>query len=117
MKTIMNRLLIDELRRTTVTEEQFNRETGEMEKVYTKREEQISEVTQPYVEGEQVDSLVKGELEACLEELKQENREIVMMKHKGFSYKEISKKFNKEVNNLKQINLRSIEALQICMGA
>jgi len=117
MKTIMNRLLIDELRRTTVTEEQFNRETGEMEKVYKKREEQISEVTQPYVEGEQVDSLVKGELEACLEELKQENREIVMMKHKGFSYKEISKKFNKEVNNLKQINLRSIEALQICMGA
>jgi RNA polymerase sigma factor (sigma-70 family) len=117
MKTIMGRLLIDELRRTTVTEEQFNRETEKMEKVYTKREEQISELTQPYVEGEQVDSLVKGELETCLEELKQENREIILMKNKGFSYKEISKKFNKEVNNLKQINLRSIQALQICMGA
>ena len=116
-KTIMDRLLIDRLRKANIVEESFNRETKKKEKVYTKREEQMTELSQPSAEGGQFASLINEELWSCLKELKQENREIVLMKNKGFSYKDISKKFNKTINNLKQINLRSVKQLQICMGA
>ena len=43
-------------------------------------------------------------------------KQILMMKQKGFKYSELADKFKKSVNNLKQINLRSIESLSICMG-
>ena len=87
------------------------------ETIYEQRIEQITESTpEPLSEGEQITSVEKDQLLNCLQELKPENREILMMKQKGFKYSELADKFKKSVNNLKQINLRSIESLSICMG-
>lgn len=116
-KTIMDRILIDDLRRTTFSYEERNQYTNENETIYEQRIEQITESTpEPLSEGEQITSVEKDQLLNCLQELKPENREILMMKQKGFKYSELADKFKKSVNNLKQINLRSIESLSICMG-
>ncbi|MDB3976258.1 RNA polymerase sigma factor [Gammaproteobacteria bacterium] len=117
-KVIMNNIFIDDnLRRQTFSHEERNRQTNQTETVYRQRIEQLSESTPELSsKGDQIDSVHKDQLLKCLEELKAENREILMMKQKGYKYKELAEKFDKSVSNLKQINLRCIESLSHCMG-
>ena len=68
------------------------------------------------VEGGQEAHLLEDELQRCMEELKDVEREVVSLFGRGFSYKEISEFVGKSEGNLRVILLRSRKQLAECLG-
>ena len=82
-----------------------------------KKEVQISEDMEEQTEkGEQEAVLLKRDIERCLEDLRELDREIVALKGRGFTYQEISEFVGKSKGNLRVILLRSKKQLAECLG-
>ena len=68
-----------------------------------------------HVEGDQEASIIKDDLERCLEELKEIEREIVGMLSKGFGYKEICEDIGYKEGHLRVVAHRSRKQLADCL--
>ena len=81
-----------------------------------KKEVQIDDDMEERTEkGEQEAELLKRDIERCLEELKDLEREIVSLKGRGFSYQEISEFTETSEANLRVILHRSRKQLHTCL--
>ena len=67
------------------------------------------------VEGEQGAALLKRDIDRCLEELRDLEREIVALKGRGFSHQEISEFTDTSEANVRVILHRSRKQLHICL--
>ena len=80
------------------------------------REVELSEgMEEEGIEGDQQASLLKKDIERCLGELKELDREAVTLKGRGFSYKEISEFTDTTLGNLRVILHRARKQLHICL--
>ena len=79
------------------------------------KERELTEEMDIEIEGEQESDLIEKDLERCLGELKALEREIISLKGRGHSYKEISEFAGKSENNLRVIMLRSRKQLATCL--
>ena len=68
-----------------------------------------------HVEGDQEASIIKDDLERCLEDLKEVEREIVGMLSKGIGYKKICEDIGYEEGNLRVVAYRSRMQLADCL--
>ena len=96
LKTILRNTFLDDLRK--------------------KRESQINDDTQELIsQGEQEASLLKRDIEMCLERLKESEREIVALHGRGFSYSDISSFIEKTQQNVRVILHRARKDLHECL--
>jgi len=96
LKTILKNTFLDNLRK--------------------KRESQLGDDTQELMsEGEQEASLLKRDIDMCLERLTESAREIVALKGRGYSYSDISAFTEKTEENVRVVLHRARKDLHDCL--